>query len=92
MIATAQPSPKITSSRITHGDDSNANKTNVGTRGTAFEGVGGVAAHNEPSNGVVAVVEEVLKTFLMLELKFVKQLVKQLANENSFDGEVQTRT
>ena len=37
-ITAAQPAPKIPNTTITHGHDGNANKTNVGTRGTACEG------------------------------------------------------
>ena len=62
VIMSGQPSLKIPNKTNTHGHDDNVYKTNVGTRGTACKCGKGGSAHGDGSDGVCAVLEEVLKT------------------------------
>ena len=79
-----QQSLKFRNKTNTHGHDNDVYKTNVGMMGTTRKGGKGNSAHSDGSDGVGAVVEEILKTLSILEPKYMKQL----ANENSIAGEV----
>ena len=62
VITASQPALKTPNTTITYSQDGDANKTNIGTRGTACKGGKGGSAHGNGSDGVGAIVAEGLRT------------------------------
>ena len=84
IIVAGQPSLKFRKNTNTHGHDDDVYKTNDGMMSATRKGGMGNSPHSDGSEVVGVVVEEVLKTFRILEPKYMKQL----ENENSIAREV----
>ena len=74
IIVAGQPSLKFRKKTNTHGHDDDVYKTNDGMMSATRKGGKGNSPHSDGSKVVGVVVEEVLKTFRILEPKYMKQL------------------